>query len=43
MDEKELVIRLMGYGANIRFVDENHSILREIQNRVREQLEAIGK
>ena len=40
-DEKELVIRLMGYGANIRFTNENHPILREIRKRMNAQLEYI--
>lgn len=38
-DEVALVIRLMGYGTEIRFVDREHSIYKEIIKRLRKQKE----
>lgn len=40
-DEVELVIRLLGYGANLRFVDREHPICKEIQARMNRQMELI--
>ena len=38
-DEPALIIRLLGYGTGIRFVDREHSICKEIVKRLREQKE----
>ncbi len=38
-DEIDLVIRLMSYGAYLRFTDKQHPICREIQCRIDRQLE----
>lgn len=40
-DEIDLVVRLMGYGGNIRFVDKKHPICKEIQGRMNRQMELI--
>ena len=40
-DEMDLVIRLLGYGGNLRFVDKEHSIYKEIQLRMYRQMELI--
>lgn len=40
-DEVDLVIRLLGYGGNIRFVDKEHPICQEIQSRMNRQMELI--
>ena len=40
-DEVELVIRLLGYGANLRFIDREHPICKEIQVRMNRQMELI--
>ena len=43
MDEAELTARLMGFGADIRIRDREHSISREIRRRLDRQLELIGE
>lgn len=40
-DEVDLVIRLLGYGGNLRFVDKEHPIYKEIQLRMSRQMELI--
>ena len=40
-DEIALVIRLMGYGAEIRFTDKEHSIYKEIIRRLKKQKELL--
>lgn len=40
-DEMDLVIRLLGYGGNLRFVDKEHPIYKEIQLRMYRQMELI--
>lgn len=40
-DEVDLVVRLLGYGANLRFVDREHPICKEIQTRMNRQMELI--
>lgn len=37
----ELVVRLLGYGADIRFTDQEHPIFKEIQRRVEKQMELL--
>ena len=41
LDELDLVVRLLGYGANIRFVDKAHPIFVEIQQRMNRQMDLI--
>lgn len=41
LDELDLVVRLLGYGANIRFVDKAHHIFMEIQQRMNRQMDLI--
>ena len=41
LDELDLVVRLLGYGANIRFVDKAHPIFKEIQSRMNRQMDLI--
>lgn len=43
LDELDLVVRLLGYGANIRFVDKAHPIFMEIQRRMNRQMDLIKK
>lgn len=43
LDELDLVVRLLGYGANIRFVDKAHPIFMEIQQRMNRQMDLIKK
>lgn len=38
-DELDLVVRLLGYGGNVHFVDKEHSICKEIQSRMDRQME----
>ncbi|MGM9600294.1 MAG: WYL domain-containing protein [Faecousia sp.] len=40
-DELDLVVRLLGYGAYLRFVDKEHPIFKEIQLRMQKQMELI--
>ena len=40
-DELDLVVRLLGYGAYLRFVDKEHPIFQEIQLRMKKQMELI--
>lgn len=40
-DELDLVVRLLGYGAYLRFVDKEHPIFKEIQLRMKKQMELI--
>jgi hypothetical protein len=40
-DETELVVRLMGYGADVHFPDSNHPICREITRRIHEQMKIM--
>ena len=40
-DEIDLVIRLLGYGATIRFTDKNHPIYKEILARMNQQMDLI--
>ena len=40
-DEIDLVIRLLGYGGNLRFVDKEHPIFKEIQSRMNRQMDLI--
>lgn len=40
-DYLELVVRLLGYGADIRFVDKNHPIFKEIKLRINKQISLI--
>lgn len=40
-DEIDLVIRLLSYGANLRFIDKEHSIYKEILSRMNRQMELI--
>ena len=40
-DEKELVIRLMEYGADIHFPDKEHAIYREISEKIIRQMEIM--
>ena len=41
VDEKEMVIRLMGYGADLLVTDQEHPIYREIQARVYQQMKIL--
>ena len=41
LDELDLVVRLLGYGATIRFVDKAHPIFKEIQSRMDQQMDLI--
>ena len=41
LEELDLVVRLLGYGANIRFVDKAHPIFKEIQSRMNRQMDLI--
>ena len=43
LDELDLVVRLLGYGVNIRFVDKAHPIFMEIQQRMNRQMDLIRK
>ena len=40
-DEIDLVVRFLGYGANLRFVDQEHPICQEIKNRINQQKQII--
>ncbi len=40
-DENELVLRLMGYGADLRITDSGHPIRGKIREKVRRQLELL--
>lgn len=40
-DEIDLVVRLLGYGGDLRFVDKKHPICKEIQSRMNRQMELI--
>jgi len=40
-DEMEMVVRLLGYGANIRILDKESSIYKEISKRIDKQLELM--
>ena len=40
-DELDLVVRLMGYGSNVHFVEKEHSIAREILSRYTKQRDLI--
>ena len=40
-DEVDLVVRLLGYGGNIRFTDKEHPIFKEIQSRMNRQMDLI--
>ncbi len=40
-DEMDLVVRLLGYGSNLRFVDKKHPIYKEIQARMNRQMDLI--
>ncbi len=40
-DEVDLVIRLLGYGGNIRFTDKEHPIFKEILARMNRQMDLI--
>lgn len=40
-DELDLVVRLLGYGSYLRFVDKEHPIFKEIQLRMTKQMELI--
>lgn len=40
-DEVDLVIRMLGYGGNIRFTDKEHPIFKEIQSRMNRQMDLI--
>lgn len=40
-DEVDLVIRLLGYGGNLRFTDKEHPIFKEIQSRMNRQMDLI--
>lgn len=42
-DEKELAIRLLEYGANLRFTDKSHPIYRNLQSRITQQMKLIHK
>ena len=42
-DEIELAVRLLGYGAVIRFVDQEHPIRKELEKRVNTQMELLRK
>lgn len=42
-DELDLVVRLLGYGAYLRFVDKEHPIFKEIQLRMKKQMELIDE
>ena len=41
-DEKEILIRLMGYGPYIRIKDHDHSIAKQMSERINSQAERIG-
>ena len=41
LDELDLVVRLLGYGANIRFVNKVHPIFKEIQQRMNRQMDLL--
>ena len=43
LDELELVVRLLGYGAAIRFVDKTHPMVKEIQLRMKKQMDLIAE
>lgn len=40
-DEVDLVVRLLGYGGNLRIVNKEHPICKEIQSRMNRQMELI--
>ena len=40
-DELDLVVRLLGYGADIRFTDKTHPIFKEIQLRMNQQMDLM--
>lgn len=40
-DEKELAVRLMGYGADIDFPDKEHAVYREIAEKITGQMKAL--
>ena len=40
-DEIDIVIRLLGYGGNIRFTDKEHPIFKELQSRMNCQMDLI--
>ena len=42
-DVWDITVRLMGYGAGIRFADPEHEIAREVARRVREQARLFGE
>ena len=42
-DVWDITVRLMGYGAGIRFTDPAHEIAREVARRVREQARLFGE
>lgn len=43
MDETDIVVRLMGYGADIHIADKEHSIAKEILLRLQKQRELLVK
>lgn len=40
-DEIDLIVRLLGYGSNLRFIDKEHPIYKEILLRMNRQMELI--
>lgn len=42
-DEADLVVRLLGYGADLHYVDREHAICREVRSRVERQMELIRR
>lgn len=42
-DELDIVVRLMGYGSQLRYVDKEHPVLKEISLRMHKQMELIRK
>lgn len=42
-DGKDMVIRLLAYGSDIRFVDQNHVLAKVVQSKLRDQRECMQK
>lgn len=42
-DGKDMAIRLLAFGADIRFVDQNHVLARVVQSKLRDQIERMQK
>lgn len=42
-DEKDMVVRLLGFGSEIRIIDDNHTLPKMIKHRLDDQMDLIKK